>query len=183
MGFCTFKVHHDLPDGGHVQIVCRFEGPVGRGGLVEYLAAAPVDRMTTFTGSALPAPSLVHAFGHGASRGRTYVDAGSSSCTITVPQPNRMSGMDGQLPPSIFVFYLREGQQTPTVDQIVLDGYHWRSLDHPGLRTQTAAMFYSGGWESLPIRTQEQILRSSAYNKFGHSDAALDSYWGLRPRK
>lgn len=151
-------------------------------GMIRYIAAAPADHHASYSGSGLPFPNASHAFYGTPNRGEVRVHPVENTTTLRVRMPNSYYAGLGtvRIPPKVYLTYTTNGKKR-TIDVQLSEGIPYRSLTYPMVETpawpRKDAMFYSGGWE-LPVRTQEQVLRDSAYpseNKM-HS-----KFWGLKP--
>ncbi len=142
-------------------------------GWVHYLAAAPIDRRESLSGSAMPFANPQQAFGPSANRGRVRATSG---LTVDIPlskYPNAYyTGLGTTyVPPCLHVAYKMNGVMHRKIVYLG-QGVPFRTLAHPV--TRTSAMFYNN--LDLPVRTQEDIVRSSAF-----PDTAPRNFWGLRP--
>lgn len=98
---------------------------------MELLAAAPIDRMTSYAGSGLPWPSAELAFADGRSR-RPIPPDGTISARIAYPNSYYAEGGTDRVGPAIFVRLARRGAGTePVVVKLDLeDPVPLRSLTH-----------------------------------------------------
>lgn len=147
------------------------------GGIIEYVAAAPPDYRTSFGGSALPFGSPRQAFEGSPSRGTARVAAyGGRQLQLQLQFPNSFyTGLGSKLvPPTLFVRYKFGGRVIKAAIKLS-NGIPYRSLAHPPLRH--SAEFY-GNIAHLPVRTQEGVLRDSAYPT---NNAEASDFWGLKP--
>jgi len=152
----------------------QFRVPVD-GGSIHYLAAAPVDQRQTFTGSGLPFASKDQAFEGTPNQGSVQIDAtGAFSFTIQLPNSYYADFNGTLIAPEIELIYITHGQ-TNTVVIPLGEAVGYRSLTWQRSRCEKDQMFYGSGW-TLPVRTQEQVLRSSAYTVVENP-----SFWGLKP--
>lgn len=144
------------------------------GGVVEYIAAAPAERRATFTGSGLPFASPRQAFERTPNRGVARVGPGGTvMLQLLYPNAYYVGLGTAYVPPVVHVSYTVAGagvRETVAVG----GGLPFRTLTYPG--TRSSCMFYDN-W-NLPVRTQEQILRSSAYPE---ARATPANFWGLKP--
>lgn len=142
-------------------------------GWVHYLAASPIDRRESLAGSAMPFANAQQAFGPTANRGRVRVDSGLSVQIPLANYPNAYyTGLGTTyVPPCLHVAYTVNGEMRRKMIHLG-NGVPFRTLAHPAART--SAMFYDN--LDLPVRTQEDIIKSSAF-----PDVAPSNFWGLRP--
>lgn len=127
-----------------------------------FWAANPASRGYSFSGSGLPYPTPEMAFEDTPNRG--VVPIRGNYFEFRVHYPNAFyAGMGTQyVSPSVFVKVCEDGGDN-RIHKIALGtGIPYRSLDHPAGRYEHQQMFYHGR-DALPHRTQEQILRDSAY--------------------
>lgn len=148
------------------------------GNTIAFIAAAPADYRTSFAGSALPFANREHAFEDTPNKGEVPVGA-NGAFTIPLFYPNSYYiGLGSVLiPPTLVISYVSAGTEK-TINIEVAPSVPYRMLTHPPERTST--MFYAGD-EDLPVRTQEQVLRDSAYPVKNLHPAG--KFWGLKPRR
>ena len=79
------------------------------------------------------------------------------------------------VPPTVYVYYKNTNGVQRNIPIQVSQGIPFRTLTYQPNRKD--AMFYKWGW-SLPIRTQEQVLRDSGYPQCNTMDV---NHWGLKP--
>lgn len=140
-----------------------------------YVAAAPPDFRATFTGSGLPFYTQRQAFDRTPNKGVLVLGPGNSF-TVKLKFPNSYYAGLGTviIPPTLYVSYMTtEGERIAAVP--VSRGVPFRTLTYPNQRKDV--MFYSGGWE-MPVRSQEDILRASAYPEVNAQPA---NFWGGKP--
>lgn len=150
-------------------------------GRIKYLAAAPMDRRASYTGSGLPFANGRQAFENTPNKG-TIELGNMNKFEIKLVMPNSYYVGLGtvEVPPSLFIFY-NNGHEDKRIVIRLGNSVPFRSLTYPtGMETEaprTNAMFYAG-IEKLPVRTQEEILRSAAYPE---TDTMYKNHWGLKP--
>lgn len=138
---------------------------------VSYVAAAPPDLRASYTGSALPFTSPEMALQGTPNHGNIQLDS-KNGFKITLKMPNSYYAGHGSVlvPPTI---YLTCEGDANTIPIKLNEPIPFRTLTYPN--TRTSAMFYN---VSLPVRSQEQILRDSAYpNTF----QTPSTFWALKP--
>lgn len=144
-------------------------------GLAQFIAAAPPDYRSSFAGSGLPYATPEQAFYSTPNRGVIKVgDDGAWQLQLVAPGAFYKDGGTTRVPPTVFFTYQSKGQQVQT-SVLVSDGIPFRSLDHDERRT--GAMFYAPAPQRY-VRSQEQILRESAYPDTNQTPA---DFWGGRP--
>lgn len=155
------------------------------GAQVEYLAAAPPDRRASFSGSGLPFPGASAAFYATPNRGTVRAGpAGDFAVPLAARPGSYYAGLGTSLvPPTLHLaWHVGETRKHAAV-QLGAPVPH-RSLSYP--RARTGAMFYAPR-HPPDVRTQEAILRASAYGagvRPGQpttSAATADGFWGARP--
>ena len=179
----TMKFSHPLIDQGMLEFQnkkVRITGKIMdsvQNGRISYTASAPPDFHASFTGSGLPFANPSMAFGGSPNNGEMEVGS-QNKFDITITMPNSFySGLGTVLvTPSLFIRY--NDNSVITIE--LGNGIPYRMLTYPSTTTapRKSAMFYDGTWE-LPVRTQEQILRDSAYPS---TDKMHSNFWGLKPR-
>lgn len=138
--------------------------------VVYFLASAPPDTMTTFSGSGLPYATHSQAFYNTPNKG--FVKMVDNSFTIKLLRPNSYYANFNDLKlPHVLITY----NKNKTFD-IVLSSEKiaYRSLQYPALRKSQKEMFYA---RKQPIRSQERILRDSEYDSWNEHKG----FWGLKP--
>ena len=147
---------------------------------VEYLAASPPESRSGFSGSGLPFASPRQAFDHTPNRG-TVVTSGRDqrTATIVLKYPNAYYVGLGTVyvPPVLFLSYVSNGARKREAIRLG-DGVPFRTLTYPAFNTRprSSCMFYDVG--QLPVRTQEEILRASAYPD---KNVMPPNFWGAKP--
>ena len=158
----------------------KFRGrlPCGRapdGAEAFYVAAAPPDYRSSFTGSALPFANASHAFYNTPNRGKVQV-AGDGSFEVGLQAPNAYYVAHGtvRVPPVLHLVYTVDGRR----QQVALPvgrGVPFRSLTYPPSR-KGAAPFYAP--ENPTARSQYDILMASAFPAY---NIQPPNFWGNKP--
>jgi hypothetical protein len=144
-------------------------------GKVYYIAAAPADHRHSFSGSGLPFPSEEAAFQGTPNKGMITVrEKVVHSLKLFLPNAY-YSDFNGTLVNPYVLFQFTSGGQLRKVKVDLGQAIPYRSLTHP--KKRQSPMFYEKGW-SLPVRTQEQVLRHSGYPVL---NMEAPDFWGLRP--
>lgn len=151
-------------------------------GHVRFVAAAPMDRRASFSGSGLPFANAQQAFENTPNKGDIQLQMNNHFEIMLESIPNSYYAGLGTvlIPPSVFIMY-HNGSEIIKLSIQVAEPVAYRMLTYPMSSTfsRKSAAFYAGGYE-LPVRTQEQILMDSAYP----SDGLMQkNFWGLRPRQ
>lgn len=154
------------------------------GNRLYYFAASPPDRRQSFSGSGLPFMNADQAFDGTPNVGALSVASGGRF-DIDILCPNAYYvGLGTQyVPPTLHVWYTKNGFRKDAAIK-VNNGIPFRTLTYPTLptRPRDGPMFYKPV-ETL-ARTQEQILRDSAYpskHAIKTEYAMPYNFWGLRP--
>lgn len=136
---------------------------------IQYTGATPSQRNSSFTGSMLPWPNGLQAFDNTPIKGTLNLDNGRGF-SLTIPLPNSYYAGLGtvKVPPTL---YLQAGDVKTKI--MICNDIQVRSLTYPMERKDV--LFYDGTWD-LPVRTQEEILKSSAFNT-----KQTKNFWGLKP--
>lgn len=167
-------------DGRAVHVTLNFREPLGAS-TVEYVAAAPPDYRMSFSGSALPFANADQAFANTPNKGSVTVHSGSNTCTLELMMPNSYMVKLGtiQVPPTVFVSFIKANGQKQVVPVKLSEPVPFRMLTYPSgpfTRPRVDAMFYDN--PDVPIGTQEQILRASAYPDVMKMP---ENFWGQKP--
>lgn len=147
-------------------------------GTVHYLAAAPADHRTNFSGSGLPFPSFRAAVDRTPNSGIVRGQPGQT-VEIELYYPNAYRNFEnGVVPPAVHIAWKTSEDSWDRKIMILGPRIPFRALTHNPLRYQLDKMFYDGTHE-LEVRTQEQVIRESGYpRKHGEPE----NVWGTRPR-
>lgn len=117
-----------------------------------YIAAAPADVRTTFTGSGLPFISVDQAFCGTPNSG--VVDAPAKRVVLELSHPNKVYEMSVMcIPPSVFLMYTSNGEKQ--YHQVKLSDYAYPSRDV--LYTKQEPRDFT------LVKTQEEYLLETAY--------------------
>jgi hypothetical protein len=144
------------------------------GGEVKYVAAAPPDYRTSFSGSALPFTDAQHAFYNTPNRGTAQLnDDGELQIRLVTPNSYYVGMGSVRVPPTVHLTYRVNGESRTSSVQVSA-GVPFRSLTYP--KQRSSATFYAP--EAKLVRSQESILRASA---FPDENTEPDNFWGERP--
>lgn len=136
----------------------------------EYLAAAPIDRHASYSGSALPFASPDMAFENTPNKGALNLHNNSAIIHIQIPNSYYTSLGTTLIAPTLYLTYTVGGKQKKIAVRID-DQVPFRSLTYDSFRT--SAQFYN---QKLPVRSQEAVFRDSAY-----PEKQPQTFWGLKP--
>ncbi len=147
-------------------------------GVIYYVAAAPPDYRTSYTGSGLPYASPEQAFQGTPNRGKVQVQGNAATINLLYPNSFYIGLGTVIVPPTLYLYYKVGGQNKETAIKLS-DGVPYRFLTYPMKFTQprNGAHFYDGMYH-LPVRTQEQILRDGGYPAV---NKMAKNFWGLKP--
>lgn len=150
------------------------------GGVIYWMAAAPAEHNSSFSGSGLPYANRQQAFDGTPNTGTAHLDA-NNEFTVQLHHPGSFYDKAGTrlVPPTLFVRYFSNGQPKQTSLQLS-DSIPYRSLTYPKgpqTRARSDPSFYDNAW-GLPVRSQEEILLDSAYPS---ADSMHANFWGLKP--
>jgi hypothetical protein len=142
-----------------------------------YWAANPPNYMENYSGSGLPFANPDIAFENTPNRGAVKANGGSFSFRVRYPNSYYV-GLGTVLVEPCVHFKVCEAGSDNTVHTIKLGkGIPYRMDTYPAKRS--TPLFYSGR-DELPIRTQEEILRSYG---FPEDNQMPTNHWGLKPPK
>jgi hypothetical protein len=156
----------------------RVEGVIHEGiqnNTIYYFAASPPDYRATYTGSGLPFANAQQAFDNTPNKGNLKLLDGTFQIDLMFPNAYYTSLGTVCVPPTLYISYTNNMGKERNVSIKLSEGIPYRSLTYHMKRKD--AMFYGHGW-SLPVRTQEQILRDSDYPS---TNQMPNNFWGLRP--
>lgn len=150
------------------------------GQIVDFIAAAPTDRRSSFSGSGLPYPSALVAFQNTPNQGTVHVN-NDNYFSINLYKPNSYyAGLGTVLvQPTVYISYKSNGVKK-YIDIKIDDSIPFRTLTYQNVESKvarTGPLFYNN--TNLPVRTQEEILVSSAY-PCGNGTIP-NNFWGLKP--
>lgn len=150
-----------------------------KGHTIRYMAASPVEKRMSFSGSGLPYSSPLMAFDNSKNKGHIEVGLNNSfSFSIEMPSSYYTNLGTNLIPPSVYIKY-NNGISEITIDIQLAEPVPYRMLTYPSTNTMARknANFYQSILP-LPVRTQEEILLSSSYPK---KNAMYNNFWGLKP--
>ena len=138
-----------------------------------FWASAPADHSTSFSGSGLPYANPEMAFENTPNTGKLIAYNKSFVFRIKYPNAYYASLGTGYIPPSVNIKLCGENEPEQITSIIIDEGIPYRSLTHI---TPHTVEFYNV--PDKEVRTQEQILRASAYP----SENKMEPFfWGLKP--
>lgn len=145
-------------------------------GTVQFLASAPVPR-NSYSSAGIPFGNKDMAFDNTPNRGE--FEGNTFHINLLTPNAYHLDE-DGAgnnlIQPELMLKY-RNGNEEKVIRIPLGNAYPYRFQNWPKLWEQDKAKFYGGGWQ-LPVRTQEQILRDSAYPT---TNEMPPNHWGLKP--
>jgi len=147
--------------------------------VVYFFAANPPDYHASYTGSCLPYANESQAFENTPNKGTSKVLDGTFEVKIMFPNSYYVGLGTVIVPPTLYVHYFNLEGVLRKISIKLSDGVPYRMLTYPMQYTKARrdATFYDGGWQ-MPVRTQEQVLRNSAYPHINKMDP---TFWGLKP--
>lgn len=148
-------------------------------GRVSYTAAAPAEIHMSISGSGLPYANREQAFHATPSTGSAPVNRhGRFEIKVKLPGSYYVGLGTILVQPTLFLTYLHQGSLLATHVPIRPPlAYRFGTYPMQFVKPRDGPMFYSPNKATLP-RTQEQILRDSAYPV----DAVMaPDFWGSRP--
>ena len=146
---------------------------------VRWWAANTPNYNSNFSGSGLPFPNEEIAFENTVNVGKSNVLRGNFSFSMRVPNSYYINMGATLVPPEVQMQVCDEnGKNISDIQHINLgNGIPFRTLTFPPERNwNDGALFYDV--PNLPVRTQEQILQSSAYPKV---NKVPKNFWGTTP--
>lgn len=144
---------------------------------LSFIAACPPDFRSSFSGSGLPYANPIMAMDNTPNKGELELGTHNYfDFVIQMPGSYYTSLGTELVPPTVYLRY-NNGMTDVIISVKISDSIPYRLLTYPSTQTapRTDAMFYKGMYE-LPIRTQEQILRDSAYPSKWNNN-----FWGQKP--
>jgi len=145
--------------------------------LVTYWAANPPTFSTSYAGSSLPYANPLMAYENTPNKGSVRAYNGNFEFRVNYPNSYYAGLGTVYVKPHVNIKICENGQ----IHKIELgDGVPFRTLSYappPSTYPRYSPLFYKGK-EKLPVRTQEQILRSASYPD---KNAYPTNFWGLKP--
>lgn len=167
---------------GNVRVVGRVKIP-NPNVKIMYWAANPADFNTSFSGSGLPFANPEQAFDNTENIGAVNTMGGNFEFTLNYPNSYYVGLGSLYIGPNIHIKICEPGYENEYYTIKLGEGIPFRTLTHPAPPTnnfRVGPTFYNN--DRLTIRSQEQILRDSAYPRFNIIPPAMpDNFWGLRP--
>jgi hypothetical protein len=143
-----------------------------------FWAANPATRGYSASGSGMPYPSPEMAFEDTPNRGVVPIRGNYFEFRLHLPNAFYVGLGTHYIAPCVFVKVCENGSDGKIHKISISTGIPYRTLDHPAQRYEKQQMFYHGR-DSLPQRTQEQILRDSAYPEASKGVYRTPSnFWG-----
>jgi hypothetical protein len=147
------------------------------GSMIVFWAPNPPNYNGSYSGSGLPFPSPTIAFDNTPNKG-VRVQGGQFRFQIHFPNSFYAGLGTYYVSPQVYYKICGNSGQDSKVHAITLgDGIPFRTLTYPpppNTAPRRNCMVY-GGRDSLPVRTQEQILRDSGYPD---KNLIPDNFWG-----
>jgi hypothetical protein len=142
-------------------------------GQIHYIAAAPVQRGSSFSGSGLPYADVQQAFASTPNRGTVKLSSGNAyEFTVVAPSSFYRDLCGTIVPPTVYVSYTSRGENK-VVPVKIGNGVPFRTLTYD--RRRTSPTFYAN--DRLTVRSQDALIRDSAYPPC--EDASMpDNFWG-----
>jgi hypothetical protein len=146
---------------------------------IYYIAASPPDYRATYTGSGLPFANQSQAFDNTPNKGVYELENNIFKINIMYPNSYYVGLGTVLISPTLYIEYINIEGKKRNIEIKISDGIPYRMLTYPMNNTlpRKDPMFYKYTW-LLPVRTQEQILRDSAYPE---TNKMADNFWGLKP--
>ena len=147
-----------------------------------FWAANPPTYRSSYSGSGLPYPNADIAYENTPNRGAVKSNGGSFTFKVSYPNSYYAGLGSVYVEPCVYIKVCEGKDEGNNVKKITLgNGIPFRMLTYPPSQPKTAPrsspLFYSGR-EKLPVRTQEEILRSSGYPE---KNIMPSNFWGLKP--
>ena len=146
---------------------------------VTFIAAAPADVRASFSGSGLPFADKEQAFYDTPNEGTALIEPdGSFSIKMLTPGSYYVGLGTVLVRPTVFLTFTMTGKRTVThvpVDDPI--AFRYGTYPMQFTKPRDSPSFYHIDEDILP-RTQEQILRASAYPE---DNTVPHNFWGTKP--
>ena len=166
--YCSCKIYSNRTS---VKVIGQLTDTV-KDGVLNYLAAAPADHMTSYTGSGLAFPNEEVAFDNTPNKGKMKINASKFEIDLQMPNSYYTKLFNELTKPELMLKY-NTNKETRILRIPIANSIPYRTLTYPYIRTSPE--FYN---VALPVRTQEQILRDSGYP---NKNVEPQNVWGLKP--
>ena len=167
---------------GNVRVLGRVKIP-NLNVKIMYWAANPADFNASFSGSGLPFANPEQAFDNTENIGSVNTVGGKFEFTINYPNSYYVGLGSLYIGPNIHIKICESGYENEYYTIKLGEGIPFRTLTHPAppsLNPRTDPVFYNN--DQLTVRSQEQILRDSAYPEYNTIPPEIPSnFWGKRP--
>ena len=163
---------------GNLTVNGTLKGYENQNGIILFWSSAPHTSGMSFSGSAMPYANPDMAYDQTPNQGSTKMVNGNFTVKLKSPNAYYIGLGTLYVPPTLHVKVCGDN----TVHHIPLNNaIPFRTLTYPAPPSKNpriSPMFYNNC--DLPVRSQEQILKDSAYR----SDVPMpDNFWGLRPAR
>lgn len=149
--------------------------------MVRYWAASPADRLLSFSGSGLPFPNGEMAFQNTPNKGAVRAEGGEFSFRIRYPNAYYVGLGTLYVPPFVYLKVCEQGHEDVYHSIQIDGGIPYRTLTYPAppsMKPRNSPLFYHEPEQKKIVRSQEQILRESAYPD---TNVMPDNFWGKKP--
>jgi hypothetical protein len=178
--FCSGEVHEY--NGKNMKYDIIVKGTISEpviDGEIRYLAASSADRRASYSGSGFPFHNVEQAFSQSPNKGSFKLIGNAFEIPLVFPNSYYIQLGRELVPPTLFINYKNLSGEKRVVEIKLSDPIPYRFLGYPSQFTlaRNGAEFYHAH-HNLPVRSQEQVLRDSAYpleNKMN------EDFWGLKP--
>lgn len=161
-------------DNGKLKIMGEFKNNVQNGAQIMYWAANPYNTRYSYNGSGLAYSSPEQAYDNSVNVGMVGCSGRNFDFTIKIPSSYYVLHGVQLIPPHIHIKVLENGETTDYFSIKLGEPLRHRLIHNP--KERTSCEFYNNR-ETLPFRSQEQILRDSALNVAQKQC----TFWGLKP--
>lgn len=147
--------------------------------VIVFWAPNPPDYRASFSGSGLPFASPNQAFDRTPNYGAVRANNGQFEFKLKFPNAYYAGLGSMYIPPHVHVKVCENGVEDKHHVIELGEGVPYRTLTYPSPpsdKPRVSPMFYCQ--PNLPVRSQEQVLRDSAYPSTHQMDS---DFWGLRP--
>lgn len=146
---------------------------------ISYWAANPPTYGTSFSGSGLPYPNPEIAYNRTSNAGTVMAENRRFAFRLKYPNAYYVGLGTLYIPPHVNIKVSEPGSEDVKLTVKIDEGIPFRTLTYPAppsKKPRISPMFYYE--PEKEVRTQEQILRDSAYPSVNRMP---DNFWGLKP--
>lgn len=177
--FCEGEIFSSTPDNNFDIVVKGSIVDHVKDNVIYCIAASPIDRKASYSGSGFPFHNERQAFQNTPNKKAIRLNGNAFEMPLLFPNSYYVELGNKLIPPTLFIRY-NNGAGQKMIQIKLSDPVPYRLLGYPPQEftlCRNDASFYHAH-HNLPVRSQEQILRDSQYPSKNKMEP---DFWGLRP--